>query len=390
MSKNLANTLKQNLRKLTQNPYFKIYLVVLIVLAILVFWVSHWGIQVSSNYANLQPKEKFNPSLEITKAIISGAGTVSTIIGGVFLYLNYVEARRKNSTDAKLAESRLITERFSKAIEYLGNEKLHVRLGGIYSLERISQDSDRDYWTVIEVLSTFIRTNSPLLENLSTTPDLQTEITEKETVTLNIPINPDIQAALIIIARRDESNDQEKEVDLRKIDLCQSELTKAKLNKVNFSGSKLFHINLSGGELIHAKFCGSRITLINFSKADLTNADFKFTKLSQSNFENAVLKKADFRHAIFLNGNALKNADLRDCNFSGAQLIGTDLRGSDLSNADLSNAELSGSNFEGADLSNTNLENARGFNKDLHKGLRFCNTTMPDGTINNSSCDTKT
>jgi hypothetical protein len=39
-------------------------------------------------------------------------------------------------TDAD--RQRRITESFSKAIEQLGSEKLEVRLGGIYALERIS------------------------------------------------------------------------------------------------------------------------------------------------------------------------------------------------------------------------------------------------------------
>src|SRR4051794_21558310 len=41
------------------------------------------------------------------------------------------------TTDAD--RKRRITESFSKAIEQLGNDKLEIRLGGIYMLERISQ-----------------------------------------------------------------------------------------------------------------------------------------------------------------------------------------------------------------------------------------------------------
>ena len=52
---------------------------------------------------------------------------------------------------------RRITESFSKAIEQLGSDKLEVRLGGIYALERISQESPHDYWTVMENLTAFVR-----------------------------------------------------------------------------------------------------------------------------------------------------------------------------------------------------------------------------------------
>jgi hypothetical protein len=38
-----------------------------------------------------------------------------------------------------------IIESFTKAVEQLGSDKLQVRLGGIYTLERITRESDVDY-----------------------------------------------------------------------------------------------------------------------------------------------------------------------------------------------------------------------------------------------------
>jgi Flp pilus assembly protein TadB len=61
-------------------------------------------------------------------------------------------------TDAD--RQRRITENFSKAIEQLGSDKLEVCLGGIYALERISQESPRDYWAVMENLTAFVRERS--------------------------------------------------------------------------------------------------------------------------------------------------------------------------------------------------------------------------------------
>jgi hypothetical protein len=40
----------------------------------------------------------------------------------------------------------------------LGDEKNRaVRLGGIYALERIAKNSETDYWSVMEVLSAYVR-----------------------------------------------------------------------------------------------------------------------------------------------------------------------------------------------------------------------------------------
>ena len=53
-----------------------------------------------------------------------------------------------------------MTDRYTKAIEQLGSDKLDVRIGGIYALERIARDSARDHPTVIEVLAAFVREHS--------------------------------------------------------------------------------------------------------------------------------------------------------------------------------------------------------------------------------------
>ena len=47
---------------------------------------------------------------------------------------------------------------------------------------------------------------------------------------------------------------------------------------------------------------------------------------------------------------------------------------------DLVQADLSGANLSRANLFDANLREAN------VKGATFCNTTMPDGTINNSDC----
>jgi hypothetical protein len=53
-----------------------------------------------------------------------------------------------------------LTDRYTKAIEQLGSDKLDVRIGGIYALERVARDSARDQPTVMEVLCAFIREHS--------------------------------------------------------------------------------------------------------------------------------------------------------------------------------------------------------------------------------------
>ena len=60
----------------------------------------------------------------------------------------------------ELTEQGQVTDRYTKAIEQLGSDKLDVRVGGIYALERIARDSKTDHPTVMEVLAAFIREHS--------------------------------------------------------------------------------------------------------------------------------------------------------------------------------------------------------------------------------------
>jgi len=48
---------------------------------------------------------------------------------------------------------------FQSAIDQFENPNLEIKLGGIYTLERISTESDEDYWPIMEILKTYVRKN---------------------------------------------------------------------------------------------------------------------------------------------------------------------------------------------------------------------------------------
>jgi hypothetical protein len=55
------------------------------------------------------------------------------------------------------ATERRITELYTKAVEQLGNEKSPVRLGGLYSLERVAQDNPAHRQTIVNVICAYLR-----------------------------------------------------------------------------------------------------------------------------------------------------------------------------------------------------------------------------------------
>lgn len=63
-------------------------------------------------------------------------------------------AQRHTEADA---EERRITELYAKAVEQLGSDKPAVRLGGLYALERLAQNTRAQRHTVLNVLCAYLR-----------------------------------------------------------------------------------------------------------------------------------------------------------------------------------------------------------------------------------------
>ncbi|OYQ65500.1 hypothetical protein B9G53_07135 [Pseudanabaena sp. SR411] len=283
----------------------------------LALWITPWTSQITNNYANLQNgKEKFEASLEISKAIIGGVGTSATIVGGVFLFLNFrianrnleianknlEQAKRKNDLDeeksrkdVKIAESRLITDRFSKATEQLASNSLHTRLGAIYSLEGIAKEDKQYYWIVIEILSAFIRREEDVNilksqeEKISKTPE-------------------DIQAALTVIIRRDmQSEIEQKTINLSGAILNDVDLSGKRLENINLSRSVLHKVEFFGAKLVNVKFIEAELFNTSFQKATIDDSSFKAAHLTLVSFVSTRVNKTTFEQSILAEIMANKN-----------------------------------------------------------------------------------
>jgi hypothetical protein len=109
--------------------------------------------------------------IELRNAI---RATIAQVLGGILVAIGVVVTWRRVAAverQVDVAREQQITERFTHGIEQLGSEKLEVRLGGIYALERIAQDSKKDLWTIMEVLTAFVRERSPRCALRPSEPD---------------------------------------------------------------------------------------------------------------------------------------------------------------------------------------------------------------------------
>lgn len=135
-----------------------------------------------------------------------------------------------------------ITDRFTKAIEQLGSDRMAVRLGAVYALERIAKDSNRDFSVIMETLAAFVRERVPK-------PSLENDETDEESAaaagfddrTDDVRKPPvDVAAAVVVLTRSIPKTSvlrtgrQVQRVDLRDVDLRGLDLPRADMSGFRF------------------------------------------------------------------------------------------------------------------------------------------------------------
>jgi hypothetical protein len=300
-----------------------------------------------------------------------GMGAViAAFLGGPFVIWGTVI---KQET-VKYQKEGHITERISKAVEQLGEEKtvkrdggevtvpnIEVRIGGLLSLERIAQDSTqndkgRDHVRVMEILCAYVRENAPASEAstgpFSTENDVDTIEAKRKSsphswIYAQEPPRSDIQIALLIIGRRSK---QQRDIEAQysspngkpyQIDLRETNLRLANLEGLNFAHAIFFKSKLEGA------FCNDS----DFTGANLTYAQLTGVKGRNLSLKNARIEVADFSHAL------LNNAKISGCLLSHTHFVRTQLKGAHLIfPAKKRPGEVNRAFFIDADLSGALLE----------------------------------
>ncbi|MFJ2080557.1 pentapeptide repeat-containing protein [Streptomyces anulatus] len=226
---------------------------------------------------------------------------VAAVVAVAGLWYSNVQTRQANEQareDRVLAKEGQITDRYTAAVGNLGEDKMDVRLGGIYALQRIMQDSHRDQPTITNVLATYVRTHA----------------TKAPAKDQDVPA--DVLAALTVLTTRETSWVWEGAlpldlggVRLPGIDLSTEGSLPAELDDTDLNGA-----NLSGANLAHAKLARTGLIGANLRNANLAGADLL----------NADLRQAD-----------LRGTDLRGTKLHETHLFGADLRGAMVEKAQL-------------------------------------------------------
>lgn len=149
---------------------------------------------------------------------------------------------------------------------------LEVRIGAIYALERIAEDSLRDHIQVMEILCAYIRENAAVKS-----------LEPKEPPFSRAVVRTDIQAAISVIGRRTKKQiglewERKFRLDLRNTDLA--------------------GVDFRNGDFSAAMFHGCRLEACLFDNSTLKGTQFFGALLNFSSFFRAKMIGTRFDHAI--------------------------------------------------------------------------------------------
>ncbi|MEP1080139.1 pentapeptide repeat-containing protein [Leptolyngbya sp. PL-A3] len=247
------------------------------------------SIDIYQSWGNIEAKERAKTGIELIQL-------VATVVGGIAIFWNIIIARRQ----LVATQEQNITDRFSKAVEQLGHDSTSVRIGGIYALLRVTQDSPRDHWTIMEILASFVRDKCGLGgEKLASN---------------SVKYQKDVQSAISVLGHRDRTKDPiDGELYLNYNDLREVAFFDSDHSNTYFHGSDLRKSNFSGTNLKNCEFrkstlCETNLEQANLSNANLVEANLKEAKLQGCNLQGADLQDADLTGAKGLTVEQVKAA----------------------------------------------------------------------------------
>ncbi|MGW2235203.1 pentapeptide repeat-containing protein [Streptomyces sp. NPDC001759] len=265
---------------------------------------------------------------------------LQTVGGAVVLFGAYATWRQLRVSQDGLNATREgnITDRFSRAVDQLGSDKLDVRIGGIYALWRIADHSDRDREAVVSIMAAYLRTHLPWPPQEPAVPAVDVSINSVPPLETRAA---DAQTALTCLGVLYQERRPEW-LNVSLTDLRRADCDGLWLHGVNFDGAcmeaaSVYQVNLSKASLIAA----------NLRHAELGTSILHRVRCLQADLRGARLVKADLRSADF-SGADLREANLRKTRAQGAVFAGADLRLADLRGCDLTDADLREARLEGA------------------------------------------
>lgn len=243
----------------------------------------------------LAPRGLAQSEIERRKLQLEMVRTSAEALGGAFVLVTLVLAWQQvvsTQDQLEVAQQGQITERFTRAVDQLGSNNTTVRVGGIYALESIAQDSRQNRPAIMEILASFLRQNSPVLD-APETRDWQAARFQA--------VPADVEAAAIVIGRRNREDEITSDRVCSRLNAPNS-VCILSLRRVNLSGINLNNMDFSQMDLRQARFNHSNVPFGSFRNSDMQGTDLRGANLrlsgvTNASFLNSYLEMANM-HAV--------------------------------------------------------------------------------------------
>ncbi len=294
---------------------YVLFFLAMVLVIVLVWNIPQWLVSPSES---LTSQELSTVLFETRRSLILTILAAGVLFGLYLIYRRMIAIEKNIQITSQVQ----IADRFSHAVEQLGTYKLEIQLGGIFTLEKIAHESQRDHWIIMEILTAYVRENAPFNQEALHSNDHQHSTANGNDSFQQNRLPTNIQAILSVIGRRKwlaEEVEQNHFLNLRKTNLKYADLRAAWLIGANFRGANLERANLMG---------------VNMAGAFLAEANFRGANLLNASLEGADLRKVN------LQGAKLTGVNFHGANFTGANIKGADLSESLLNEVNFSNGRL--------------------------------------------------
>ncbi|MFE0357749.1 pentapeptide repeat-containing protein [Streptomyces nigra] len=274
------------------------------------------------------------------KAVNDVRTTLLQVVGGlVVLFGAYATWRqlRVSQDGLRAAQEGYVTDRFSRAVDQLGSDKLDVRIGGLHALWRIAEQSARDREAIISIQAAYLRTHLPWPPAAPESPAADAPINDVAPLETR---SADAQVALtalgVLCQHREQSWVNLSITDLRRADCDGLWFPEVNFDRACLEAAGFYRANLTQASLVSVNLRHADLTTAILRRARCVLADLRAAKLVETDLRDADFTETDLREAN------LRKADAHSAVFHRADLRMADLRGTDLSTADLGGARLTG------------------------------------------------
>lgn len=299
-----------------------------------------------------------------TAAVASARQVVLLASGGVLAVITLALTQRRDAVARarhEIDRDANRTTRYTEAVKQLGDDKSAVRFGGVYALQRIGEDSQRDRTTIIQVLQAYIVETAPyspyhrpprprgLLLWRASARAREAEYARQQALDAQALQAKTAKAAVEVVGRLSALDADRPRILLPRTYLWGADLEGAQLDRAVFIWAELTQANFDGAALHGAFLHDANLMMASFEKAQARGTHFVQVDATRADFTGADLKASSFegakcRSTIFAQAN-LRGASLVKANLEGASFDRANLQG-----ADLSGVTTRGTSFVGADL----------------------------------------